>query len=476
MKRKKMIILLVVVLLIGAGTFLYFRLHKKTATVTYQTGQVTKGTLVSSVSGSGNISVASSANINPSISGTVADLKVAVGDVVKQGQTLFTITNPDLDVTVGKAYTTLLQAQQKSTQAQADLTTAKQAYNDAKKGAVVKAQLAYDQAAQALAQAKLQREQDQATLTKYQNENTSTAGTHSDYEINAAKQKITADSATIASKESDVVSAQSDLTKAKAGTSTDITDAKTKVDSATINVQAAENDVKSAQLDYANQQKTAAERTVTAPIDGTVTTVNIANGDELSNSNNSSSTTNTPIVIQDLTSLKAVVSINEVDIASVKVGQTSSMTFDAVSGLTLTGKVEKVDSTGTSTQGVVSYSATVGFDSLDTKVKPEMSVNVTITTDVKQDVLIVASGAVKTSGTSHYVQILQNGSPIQQTVEIGSTNDTQTEITSGLSEGDSVITQTITASTSSTNTSSSPSEGGAQNFVGGGISGPGGIL
>jgi RND family efflux transporter MFP subunit len=458
-------------------------------TTTYQTAAATKGTLISTVTGTGNITVSSSANISPSISGTVTGLKVAVGDQVKSGQTLFTIVNDDLDVTVSKAYTSLLQSQQKLSQAQSDLTTSKQDYEKVKKTAVTQAQLTYDQAVQALAQAKVQLSQDQAALDKYEADNEADSDAHSDYEISLAEKKITVDYSTIKSKESDVLSTQTDLAKAKAGTSDNITSSKAKVDTATINVQAAENDVASAKLDYENQQKTASERTVTAPISGTVTTVNVKNNDELGSSgtgNNSSATNNgstATIVIQDLTSLKAVVSINEVDIASLKVGQKASLTFDAVSDLTQTGSVEAVDTAGTSTQGVVTYSATVGFDSLDSKVKPEMSVNATITTGVKQDVLMVSSSAVKTSGTAHYVQILKDGSPVQQTVEIGSTSDTQTEITSGLSEGDSVITQTITSGSSSTNSNTNSSRnnsgfdvGGGQMFTTGTAGGPPGGL
>jgi len=485
MKRKKIVIIVVIIILVAAGLFAYLKLHKKTAAVTYQTSQATKGTLISTVSGSGNIVVSLSANVSPSISGTVANLKVSVGDQVKKGQTLFTITNADLDVTVSKAYTTLLQARQKLTQANSDLTTAKQDYNDLKKSAVTQAQLVYDQANQNLLQAKYQLEQDENMLEKYEDENTENAGTHSVVEINVMKQKIVVDKTTISAKESDVISSKSDLAKAKAGTSTNITAAKAKVDAAEINVQAAKNDAQSAELDYNNQKETAGQRTVTAPIAGTVTTINVADGDTLgssssgnaSGSNSSSSSGSTAIVIQDLTSLKATIQINEVDIASLKVDQKASMTFDAISDLTLTGKVEKVDTTGTVSQGVVSYSATIGFDSLDSKVKPEMSVNATITTAVKQDALIVPSSAVKTSGTNHYVQILQNGSPVQQTVEIGASNDTQTEITSGLTEGTSVVTQTITAgqTSTSTNTNSSRNTGGG--FGGGAeiIGGPGGF-
>jgi len=480
-KRKKLIIVVVIIVLLGGGVFAYFHFHKKTASVTYQTAQATKGTLTATVSGSGNIVVSESADVKPSISGTVANLKVSVGDEVKKGQALFTITNDDLDVTVSKAYTTLLQARQKLTDAKSSLDTAKQDYNSLLKSAVTEAQLAYDQANQNLLQAKYQFEQDEDTLQKYEDENEENSGTHTQVEIYLTEQKITVDKTTITSKESEVFSAKNDLARAKAGTSSTISVAKSKVDSAEVNVQTAENDVNAAQLDYDNQKKTAAERTVTAPINGTLSAVNVGNGDQLgstssSNASSSSASNSAAITIQNLSSLKAVVDINEVDIAKVKVDQKASMTFDAISDLTLTGKVEKVDTVGTSTQGVVSYSATIGFDSLDERVRPEMSVNTTITTEVKQDVLIVSSSAVKTSGTTHYVQILENGSPVQQTVEIGATSDTQTEITSGLSEGTSVVTQTITANqTSTTNTNSSRSN--TRNFEGDGmITGPGGMF
>jgi multidrug efflux pump subunit AcrA (membrane-fusion protein) len=272
---------------------------------------------------------------------------------------------------------------------------------------------------------------------------------------------VNLDTTTVESKEKEVAGVKSNLDKANDGTSDEIEKAKTKVSDAKISVQIAENDVKSSEMDYETQKETAAERTVTAPIDGTIGEINVGNGDELgSGSTGQTGTTgssSTSIVIQDLTSLKAVVDINEVDIASVKVDQKVSMTFDAISDLTLTGKVEKVDTLGTSTQGVVTYSATIGFDSLDERVRPEMSMNAVITIDTKQDALIVSSSAVKTSGETSYVEILESGSPVQYTVETGATNDTQTEIVSGISEGAEVITQTITASDNEEDSSSSSS-------------------
>jgi multidrug efflux pump subunit AcrA (membrane-fusion protein) len=183
--------------------------------------------------------------------------------------------------------------------------------------------------------------------------------------------------------------------------------------------------------------------------------VNVKNGDDLSRLS-SNSNSSAPIIIGNMSTLKAQVQVNEVDITNVNVGQKVMMTFSAIDGLTLTGKVEKVDSLGAQSSGVVSYDVTIDFDSLDERIKPEMSVSANIITGVKQDVLLVPSSAVKTQSGSSYVQILNSGqTPEKVDVEAGASDNTQTEILSGIKIGDKVVTQTISGSNSSTATSSS---------------------
>jgi len=131
--------------------------------------------------------------------------------------------------------------------------------------------------------------------------------------------------------------------------------------------------------------------------------------------------------------------------------------------------VAEIDTLGTVTQGVVSYNVKINFDTQDARVKPGMSVNAAIITEAKQNVLYVPNSAIKTSGTTYYVLTLDSSqtqpatggqgvtssaAPQQVTVEIGSANDTSTEITSGLNEGDQVITRTIAASATQASTSS----------------------
>lgn len=163
----------------------------------------------------------------------------------------------------------------------------------------------------------------------------------------------------------------------------------------------------------------------------------------------------------------ATISLNEVDIASIKIGQKTALTFDAIDGLSISGTVVEMDSVGTVSSGVVTYNVKIAFDNDDERVKPGMSTNVEITTNSKQNVLMVSNSAIKTRSDVSYVEVLDKD--INQTsrknVETGISDDTMTEIISGLSEGDIVILKTSTSSTS--NSSSSNSKNGENNMMGG---------
>jgi multidrug efflux pump subunit AcrA (membrane-fusion protein) len=155
----------------------------------------------------------------------------------------------------------------------------------------------------------------------------------------------------------------------------------------------------------------------------------------------------------------AKLSLNEVDAAKVKVGDKATLTFDAIDSLTLTGTVAQIDAAGTVSQGVVSYSIDIAFDTQDTRIKPGMTVNATIQTDTKQDVLMAPSGAVKTVNGTSYVQaftpaLAETGGPSGVTsdtppgmieVTTGISDDTNIEIVSGLTEGQQIVTRTTAA-------------------------------
>ncbi len=158
--------------------------------------------------------------------------------------------------------------------------------------------------------------------------------------------------------------------------------------------------------------------------------------------------------------MKAEVEVNEVDIAKVAIGQKVTIKMDALDGTDFSGKVEKIDSLGTVTQGVVSYNVSIGFEALDARIKPDMSVSASIITDVKQDILMVPSSAVKSEGGNAYVEILNGSALEQKSVRTGASNDTNTEIISGVNIGDKVVTETLDLSVEASTDSGSGSSGG----------------
>ncbi len=233
---------------------------------------------------------------------------------------------------------------------------------------------------------------------------------------------------------------------------------------------------------------------VKAPFDGIVSSVGTTKGDTIG----SGTTVATLISSKKL----ADVSLNEVDMVKLKLGQKATLTFDAIDGLSISGEVEDIDTVGTVSQGVVTYNVKVAFDTEDDRVRPGMSVDAAIITEVKQDVLLVSNSDIKTQGNVKYVEVIDNPNksssrasttasnistsssstgltaavsnvtPREQVVETGLTNDTQTEITSGLNEGDVVVVKTSSNTTAASKTTTS-SRGGFGGIPGLG-GGPGG--
>lgn len=216
-----------------------------------------------------------------------------------------------------------------------------------------------------------------------------------------------------------------------------------KVDLAQDAIDQAQVSLYNAMLALRNEQNNAAKRNVTAPISGTINEVNIKNGDDLGRLLASGNTAGAPVVIGDLSTQKAAVMVNEMDVSRVSIGQKATLNLDALDSIIVTGKVEKIYSLGSVSQGVVSYNVIVSFDKLDERIKPQMTVSASIITDVREDVLIVPSNAVKTEGNVSYVEVLANNGPEVKIVRTGISNDTETEILDGLGEGETVITQTI---------------------------------
>ncbi|MGC9602743.1 MAG: efflux RND transporter periplasmic adaptor subunit [Minisyncoccia bacterium] len=229
-------------------------------------------------------------------------------------------------------------------------------------------------------------------------------------------------------------------------------------------------------LDQANQ--TLAEYYVTAPFAGQIASVPVNPYDQAG-----SGTTLATLVT---TEQYADLSLNEVDAAKIQLGNKVTITFDAIPNLTLTGTVAQIDPVGTVSQGVVTYDVKISFDTQDSRVKTGMSVNASIQTAVAENTLTVPSAAIKTTNGISYVQVFNpplstTGTTASQgvvsvtapknvMVTTGISDNTNTQILSGLTLGEQIVVRTTTgnATTVSAAAAATSRTGGAPGGFGGG--------
>ncbi len=392
-----------VVLLIIAGFIGYKNFIAKSTTVQYQTAQAEKGTLINSVSASGSVTTANNVSITIQASGVVKEVFVKNGDSVTQGQTIATLT---LDQA----------SQQKQAAAYASFLSAKNSLDSAN-----------------------------AKYNSLQNT------------LFVANQKFINDAVARGLKTDDPTYIEENATWLQAEA-----DYKNQ---ATV-ISAAQSSFTAASLNLSQLSST-----ITAPAAVTVKGLTITPAAIVPLSSSSSSSTSTSQVLGSVYQtgpIQAQVNISEIDSVSVAEGQKVTMTIDAFPDSTFTGKIVSINTNGVVSSGVTAYPAVIAFDGGNDHIYPNMGITAKIITKVKSDVILIPSAAVQTStnGTGSTVRVMKNGQPVVASVETGGSNDTQTEITYGVNEGDVVVTNVTNTSSSRTSTGSTTSPFGA--FGGGG--------
>jgi len=344
-KPKRWLILTVVVLVAaaGAGGWLLLRPNGEAAAAS-TTATVSSTTVKDTVSASGTVAAAKTADLDFAVSGTVTKVYVAEGDTVTKGQELAEVDDTALQAAL--------------TAAQSSLDAAEEQYDEDTDDDASDVQLAADQTA--------------------------------------------------------VVAAQADLD-----------DAQQAVDDAVLR----------------------------ATIGGTVTSVGIEVGDVVgsgssnssspsgstSSSSGSSSTSSSAFSIVSAGSFIVNATVAASDVASVKAGLQAEITVSGVSD-TVYGTVESVGLVAqTNNSGAAVFPVVVKVTGERDDLYAGTSATVSIVVSQKDDVLVVASRALQTDedGTT-YVDKIVGGNPVKTTVEIGETYGAQTEVVSGLAEGDTV--------------------------------------
>lgn len=211
-------------------------------------------------------------------------------------------------------------------------------------------------------------------------------------------------------------------------------------DTVTDNVKNNALSLQESKLSRDNAQKKLEDYTITAPISGTVIEKNVKAGDKLDNGTASS----VMAVIYDMSALECELAVDELDIKNVEIGQSVTVTSDALEGKIYHGEVTNISVNGTMEGGVTTYPVTISILDFDEELLPGMNVDAEIITARTDNVLAVPVSAVN-RGNIVYVK----GEKTEENdrapegyksvvVETGVYNDTLIEIISGLSEGDLV--------------------------------------
>lgn len=195
--------------------------------------------------------------------------------------------------------------------------------------------------------------------------------------------------------------------------------------------------------------------TITSPIDGTVISKSVEEGQTVAAS------FNTPelfTIAKDLTNMQVVADVDEADIGAVKEGDRVTFTVDAYPDDTFEGTVKQVRLQATTTNNVVTYEVVISAQNADLKLKPGLTANVTIYTQERTGVLAVANKALRFTPTKetvgkdikivdckgkNKVWILDGKTLTAHPVSIGQTDGMHTEITKGLKAGQQIVTEIV---------------------------------
>ncbi len=244
--------------------------------------------------------------------------------------------------------------------------------------------------------------------------------------LNPTEADITAAQASVRQSESTLESAKANLDKIiTPGTQTDVA-----IQQATVTQ--AESSYNQAKLKLENA-------TLRAPFDGIISSMGLTVGQ--------SSSGNTVGII-DRDPMHIDVKFGETDIVYIKAGQTAKLTIDALPDWQQTGTVANISPVADTTSGVVSYKVRIDFVDNDPRVRVGMTAIVELVTAEKKGVLLIPNSAILPKGSGRIVQVPDTGTTTKDVdITIGLSDGVQTEVLTGLEEGQEIIATPLTNTT-----------------------------
>jgi HlyD family secretion protein len=473
-KRKRRFLWWIIPLaLVGAaaGALFWFRAHPvQTQAATLDltkltTTKVVMGSVSTGISASGTVRTNQNATLSWSASGKVAQVTVKKGDQVKANQILAQI-DPASSTALVSAQANLASAQQ--TLADLQDVTVSQANA---KIALINAQTAVDDAQTTQDNLQVVPTQaqidaayttlltDQQTVDKLQAAYDKVSG----LDVNDLRRAQALSALEGAKQTRDQAASTWDYLKNYKPDATSVAQAeanlalvKAQLVVAQANYDAVKNGpdatkVAAAQANISQIQAALDQQYIRAPFDGTMTTVNVNAGDQVSSGSSA-------FRIDDTSALYIDLQVSEVDINSVNLDQSVDLTFDAITDQAYTAKITDVGSVGTVSGGVANFTVTAHLTNANSAVRPGMTATANIVIQQVSNVLLVPNHSITTFGKDKVVYVLANNQVTPVVVTAGLASDTQTEITSTtLKSGDVVVTNPTsltTATTTSTGVSS----------------------
>ena len=409
-KKRKKIIIPVAVILIIVVLFLVFRPGGGEQASQFQTATIERGDLTATVGATGTVRAQQTAILVWQTAGTVENVNVQIGDQVRAGDVLASLSKTSLP--------------QNIILAEAEMVSAQQALDDLLKSDTARARawIAMRDAKEAFDKAYDYRDalnypvrRTQVLLVKEKTPyglvdvpKTKT------YKVEGTDEEKAEADANLALKEAQYEDAKRAYERIADGPNQDdLAAAQARVDS----VQAT--------LNFAH---------LTAPFAGTVTEAFPISGDQVSAGT-------VAFRVDNLSSLLVDVELSEVDINSVTVGQTVTLSFDAILGQEYDGQVIKVAQAGTVVSGVVNFTVTVELTGADEFVRPGMTAAVNIVVKEINDAVLVPNRAVRLVDGDRVVFVMgEAGMPEKVEIRLGSSSDTMSVVVGGdLKEGDTII-------------------------------------
>ncbi len=207
---------------------------------------------------------------------------------------------------------------------------------------------------------------------------------------------------------------------------------------------------------YEQAAQKARDRTVRAPIDGTVISLgDITVGQQLGAAAPTSTTQSQPsasastgIQLADLSQMTVAIEVNEIDITKVAVGQHATVTFSALPGVESEATVTEIATLssgggegGYYGGGNVTYTVTLLIENPDPQLKPGMTASARIDVQYLPGALCVSTSALMTDdGENYYVMVVdpETREAMPVTVTVLAEGSTTAAIEGAVAEGDEV--------------------------------------